>query len=157
MWQGCFFFHYYLATSSTVWAQICTGLSCLLLYAYFEIHQVRRLSLWQLPIVSSVFKCRYWSLKVASIVCVLKLVDKMENNLWNPDDIIILRYWVTLVQSLISQTIIFISNTQSLHYFKMNGITQYEEKINQMFRQHWKKLYLGCIQNKWQFTLRFLH
>ena len=40
VWQGCFFFHYYLATSTTNWAQIFTGL---LFYAYVEIHQVRRL------------------------------------------------------------------------------------------------------------------
>ena len=51
--QGRFFFHYYLATWTTNWAQIFTGL---LLYAYVEIHQVRRINgLWQLPIVSSVF------------------------------------------------------------------------------------------------------
>ena len=40
VWQGCFFFHYYLATSKTVWAQIFTGL---LFYAYVETHQLWRL------------------------------------------------------------------------------------------------------------------
>ena len=40
VWQGCFFFHYYLATSMTDWDKIFTGL---LFYAYIEIHQVRRL------------------------------------------------------------------------------------------------------------------
>ena len=52
VWQGYFFFHYYLASSMTDWAPICTGL---LFYAYVAIHQVRRPGLWQLPIVSSVF------------------------------------------------------------------------------------------------------
>ena len=33
----CFFFHYYLATSTTNWAQIFTGL---VFYAYVKIHQV---------------------------------------------------------------------------------------------------------------------
>ena len=40
VWQGCFFFHYYLANWTTDWAQICTGW---LFYVYVEIHQVRRL------------------------------------------------------------------------------------------------------------------
>ena len=39
VWKGCFFFHYYLATSKTNWAQIFTGL---FFYAYVGIHQVRR-------------------------------------------------------------------------------------------------------------------
>ena len=38
--KGVFFFHYYLATSMTDWAQIFTGL---LFYAYVEIHQLWRL------------------------------------------------------------------------------------------------------------------
>ena len=37
MWQGCFFFHYYLANLTTNWAKILTGL---LFYAYVEIHKV---------------------------------------------------------------------------------------------------------------------
>ena len=40
MWQGCFYVHINLATTTTNWAQIFTGL---LFYAYVEIHQVRRL------------------------------------------------------------------------------------------------------------------
>ena len=40
VWQECFFFHYYLATSMTDWAQIFTGL---LFYVYVEIHQLWRL------------------------------------------------------------------------------------------------------------------
>ena len=40
VWKGCFFFHYYLPTLITDWAQIFTGL---LFYAYVEIHKVRRL------------------------------------------------------------------------------------------------------------------
>ena len=47
------FFHYYLATSTTDWAQIFTGL---LFYAYVGIHQLWRL----VPIVSSVFKFASW-------------------------------------------------------------------------------------------------
>ena len=47
-----FFFNYYLATSTTDWAEIFTGL---LFYAYVEIDQLNS-SLWQLPIVSTVFK-----------------------------------------------------------------------------------------------------
>ena len=50
----CFFFHYNLATSTTNWAQIFTGL---LFYAYVEIHQVG--CLWQLPIVSTVLKTEH--------------------------------------------------------------------------------------------------
>ena len=54
VWQGCFFVHYlYIATSTTDWDQIFTGLLC---YAYVEIHQVRRLVFDNIPIVSSVFK-----------------------------------------------------------------------------------------------------
>ena len=37
------------------WVQIFT---CLLFYAYVEIHQLWRLSLWQLPIVSTAFNCQ---------------------------------------------------------------------------------------------------
>ena len=48
--KGDFFFHYYLAVSTTVRAQIFTGL---LFYAYVEIHQVRRLVFDKLPIVST--------------------------------------------------------------------------------------------------------
>ena len=40
VWRGCFFFHSSIATSTTNWVQIFTGL---LFYAYVEIHQVRRL------------------------------------------------------------------------------------------------------------------
>ena len=40
VWQGLFFFHYYLATSMTDWAQTLTGL---LFYAYVEMHQLWRL------------------------------------------------------------------------------------------------------------------
>ena len=40
VWQGCFFFRLSLATSTTNWVQHST---CLLFYAYVEIHQVRRL------------------------------------------------------------------------------------------------------------------
>ena len=40
VWQGCFFFHYYLATSTINWAHIFTGL---LFKTYVEIHQVRGL------------------------------------------------------------------------------------------------------------------
>ena len=39
VWPGWFFFHYYLATSTTNWAQIFTGL---LFYAYVAIHLMRR-------------------------------------------------------------------------------------------------------------------
>ena len=39
-WQGCFFFGYYLTTSTTNWVQIFIGL---LFCACVEIHQVRRL------------------------------------------------------------------------------------------------------------------
>ena len=52
VWQGCFFFHSYLATSTTNWAQI----SQVCYFMHVEIHQERRIGLWQLPIVSSVFK-----------------------------------------------------------------------------------------------------
>ena len=54
LWQECFFFHYYLATSTINWAQIFTGL---LFYAYlcWDVPSVKT-GLWQLPIVSSVFK-----------------------------------------------------------------------------------------------------
>ena len=40
VWPGCFFFHYYLASSMTDWAQTFTGL---LFHAYVEIHQLWRL------------------------------------------------------------------------------------------------------------------
>ena len=42
VWQGYFFFHYYLATTMTDWAQIFT---VFLFTAYVEIHQVRTLFL----------------------------------------------------------------------------------------------------------------
>ena len=51
VWQGCFFFHYYLATSTTDWYQIFTGL---LFYACWDTPTVKA-SFWQLPIVSTVF------------------------------------------------------------------------------------------------------
>ena len=51
VWQRCFVFHYYLATSTTNWALMFTGL---LFYAYVET-QSEKTGLWQLPIVSSVF------------------------------------------------------------------------------------------------------
>ena len=51
LWQGCFFFHYYRATSTTDWAQIFTGF---LFYAYVEVHQVRRL-----PICASILQRRF--------------------------------------------------------------------------------------------------
>ena len=40
VWQGCFFFHCYYATSTPNWVKIFTGL---LFCVYVEIHQVRRL------------------------------------------------------------------------------------------------------------------
>ena len=51
--QGCFFFHYSLATSMTNWALIFTGV---LFYAYVDIHQVRIqvYCLWHLPNMSMV-------------------------------------------------------------------------------------------------------
>ena len=52
VWQGCFFFHSYIATSTTIWAQIFTGL----FYAYVEIHQVWED--WSLTITNSV-QCLY--------------------------------------------------------------------------------------------------
>ena len=53
VWQGLFFFHYYITTLMTDWAQIFTGL---LFYAYVEIHTPTvKASLWQLPIVSTAF------------------------------------------------------------------------------------------------------
>ena len=52
-WQGCFFFHYYLATSTTDWAQIFTGL---VFYALCWEPPSEKTGLWQLPIVFIVFK-----------------------------------------------------------------------------------------------------
>ena len=53
MWQGCLFFHYYLATSTSDWAQIFTGLLyCALL---LRCAKSEKTGLWQLPKVSSVF------------------------------------------------------------------------------------------------------
>ena len=62
MRQGCFFFHYSLATLTTNWDQIFTGL---LFCAYVETHQVRRLvydnyrrcpvSLKILPVIKTIF------------------------------------------------------------------------------------------------------
>ena len=40
VWQECFFYLYFLATSTTNWALIFTGV---LFYAYVETHQMRRL------------------------------------------------------------------------------------------------------------------
>ena len=56
MQQGCFFFRYYLATSTTNLAQIFTGL---LFYAFVGIHQVRLLvfDTYQTCPLSSTFKC----------------------------------------------------------------------------------------------------
>ena len=48
VWQGCFFFHYYLATSMTDWVQIFTG--------WLFCADVEKTGLWQIPIVSTVFK-----------------------------------------------------------------------------------------------------
>ena len=54
MWQGYFFFHYYLATSTTDWAQIFTGL---LIYVFLCWDTPsEKTGLWQLPKVSTVLK-----------------------------------------------------------------------------------------------------
>ena len=58
VWQGCFFFHYYLATSMTDWAQIFTGL---LFYAYKEVTPSEKTGLWQFWTVSSVFNSALWN------------------------------------------------------------------------------------------------
>ena len=52
VWQGFFFFHYYLATLAINWVQIFT---CLLFCACWDTPS-EKTGLWQLPIVSSVFK-----------------------------------------------------------------------------------------------------
>ena len=59
VWQGCVYFHCYVATSMTDWAQIFTGLLhiCICWDTASE-----KTGLWQLPIVSSAFigsLCRY--------------------------------------------------------------------------------------------------
>ena len=60
VWQGCFFFHYYLATSTTDWAQIFTGF---FLCTCWNTPTVKT-SLWQLPIVSTVFLRHNNSIKI---------------------------------------------------------------------------------------------
>ena len=59
--QGCFFFHYFLATLMTHWAQIFTGL---LFSAYVGIHQVGYLSL---------------TIRLPSVYLPLKAVDTIGN------------------------------------------------------------------------------
>ena len=53
VWQGFFSFHYYLANSTTNWAQTFTGL---LFYTCWDTPS-EKTGLRQLPIVSSVFNC----------------------------------------------------------------------------------------------------
>ena len=53
LWQGCFFFHYYIATSTINWVQIFTGYFCLCICWDTPSEET---SLWQLPIVSTAFK-----------------------------------------------------------------------------------------------------
>ena len=57
VWQVCFFFHSYRATSTTNWAQIFTGS---LFYACWDTPS-EKAGLWQLPQVSSVFNPLYLS------------------------------------------------------------------------------------------------
>ena len=52
VWQGCFFLHFYLATSNTDWAQI----SQVCYFMHCQDTPSKKTSLWQLPIVSCVFK-----------------------------------------------------------------------------------------------------
>ena len=54
--RGVLFFHYYLAASTTTWAQIVTGL---LLYTLCWNTPGDKTGLWQLPIASIVFKCKH--------------------------------------------------------------------------------------------------
>ena len=69
-WQGCFFFHFYLATSSTNWAQIFTGF---LFYANVEINQVRRL------VFDTYQKCPL-SLKQISVAVLNNLLTRYSTN-----------------------------------------------------------------------------
>ena len=71
VWQGCIFFHYYLATSTTNWAKICTGL---LFYACWDTPS-ENTGLWQLLIMSSVFKDTFGTFQRPEFKPVNKLVN----------------------------------------------------------------------------------
>ena len=54
VWQGCFFFHYYLAISMTNWAQMFTQFFFFFSCTCWDTPS-EKTGLWQLPIVSIVF------------------------------------------------------------------------------------------------------
>ena len=80
MWQGCFFFYFYLATSTTNWVQIFTGL---LICAYVEIHQVRRL-------VLETFFDNYQKLQVFLSATILLKKSKDSSSTWLPESVSVL-------------------------------------------------------------------
>ena len=69
LWQGCFFFHYYLATSTTNWSQISRGLH-MLWYSWWEdwsltiteisVHSVSKANLWCWPSTNDVWLVIDW-------------------------------------------------------------------------------------------------
>ena len=91
VWQGCFFFHYYLATSTTTWAQIFYRFvsSCICWDTPSE-----KTGLWQLPTVSIVFNSyRIGKNKILKNLSggflimkyfPLKLSYFQDNYIWNP-------------------------------------------------------------------------
>ena len=81
VWQGCFFFHYYLAILTTDWAQIFTGL---LFYVCWDTPS-EKTGLWQLPIVSTAFKRAEWTCPFS--FCIIHIIYTLENSsgksMWN--------------------------------------------------------------------------